>query len=74
MIQDGGIEMVRHMAGSIRSYWARGESDNVQHSFWPFDTEEHARLAHDTFSALREMPNAPATLVSVDVCEVVGEA
>ena len=74
MIQDGGIAMLRQMAGSMGGYWARGGSDNVQHSFWLFDSEENARLAHTTFSGLREMPDAPATLVSVDVCEVVGEA
>jgi hypothetical protein len=74
MIEDGGIEMLRHMEGSLGGYWARGDADNIQHSFWLFDTEEHARIAHTTFSGLREMPNAPATLVSVEVCEVIGQA
>ena len=27
-----------------------------------------------TFNTLRDMPDAPATFVSVDVCEVVGHA
>jgi hypothetical protein len=30
-------------------------------------------LAEATFSTLREMPEAPAVFVSVNVCEVVGE-
>ena len=44
----------------------------VQHSFWLFDTEENARDAEATFNRLRDMPDAPATFLSVDVCEVVG--
>ena len=67
--------MLLGMTGSNGGYWARtvdGE-DLIQHSFWLFDTEEHARLAETTFSTLREMPEAPAVFVSVNVCEVVGE-
>jgi hypothetical protein len=46
----------------------------IQHSFWIFDTEENARTAEATFNRLREMPDAPATFVSVDVCELLGQA
>jgi hypothetical protein len=46
----------------------------AQHSFWLFDTEEHARGAEATFSTLRDMPEAPGTFISVDVCEVSGQA
>jgi hypothetical protein len=75
MIGDGGIAMLRGMAGSVGGYWARPiEGEVIQHSFWMFDTEEHARAAEATFNTLREMPDAPATFVSVDVCEVIGEA
>ena len=72
-VQDSGIGMVQAMAGSISAYWARGGLDNIQHSFWLFDTEEHAQVAHAAFSRLREMPDAPATLLDVEVCEVIGE-
>jgi hypothetical protein len=68
--------MLKAMTGSKGGYWARnvdGE-DLIQHSFWLFDTEEHARSAEATFNTLREMPDAPADFVSVDVCKVVGEA
>ena len=71
----GGIAMLRSMAGSAGGYWARSFDDGiVQHSFWLFDTEENARAAEATFNQLRNMPEAPAVLVSVDVCEVVGHA
>jgi hypothetical protein len=75
MIEQGGIEMVRGMPGSGAAYWARGVDfgDHVQHSFWLFETEEDARVAEATFSSLRDMPEAPATFVSVDVCEVIGQ-
>jgi hypothetical protein len=76
MIADHGVAMLQGMAGSRGGYWSRvadGE-ELVQHSFWIFDTEEHARNAEATFSSLREMPNAPATFVSVDVCEIIGQA
>jgi hypothetical protein len=64
MIADHGISMVRGMAE---------DGDLVQHSFWLFDTEENARAAEATFTTLRDMPEAPATFISVDVCEVVGQ-
>ena len=48
--------------------------DIIQHSFWLFDTEENARAAEATFNQLRDMPDAPATFISVDVCEIVGQA
>ena len=55
-------------------YWARSdEPEFTQHSFWLFDTEENARTAETTFLALRDMPDAPAVFVSVDVCEVIGQ-
>ncbi len=75
MIEQHGVAMVRGMAGSVEGYWARHlDGDLVQDSFWLFETEEDARAAKATFEQLRDMPEAPATFVSVDVCEVVGHA
>ena len=75
MIIERGVAMVKDMAGSGDAYWARALDDElIQHSIWLFDTEQNARNAEATFSRLREMPDAPASFVSVDVCEVVGQA
>ena len=76
MILNGGIAMVQGMAGSNGGWWARSNEndDLVQHSFWLFDTRENARAAETTFKMLRDMPEAPATFISVDVCEVIGQA
>ena len=75
MITEGGVPMVRGMSGSAGGYWARTlDGQSVQHSVWLFDTEENARSAEATFNLLRDMPEAPATFISVDVCEVVGHA
>ncbi|HEX9554408.1 MAG TPA: hypothetical protein VF983_14480 [Streptosporangiaceae bacterium] len=75
MIGAGGIAMVQGMAGSAAGYWARSlAGDIIQHSFWLFDTEENARTAEATFKQLRNMPDAPATFISVDVCKIVGHA
>ena len=77
MIGENGVPMIRGMAGSAVAYWARSlspEGDTIQHSFWLFETEENARVAEATFNMLRNMPDAPATFISVDVCEVVGQA
>jgi hypothetical protein len=73
LIVERGFAMLNGMAGSAGGYWARSrESDTItQHSFWVFDTEENARAAEATFKTLRDLPEAPATFVSVDVCEVV---
>jgi hypothetical protein len=73
MICERGVAMLQGMAGSAGGYWARNlEGEIIQHSFWLFDTENNARAAEATFNQLRDMPDAPATLLSVDVCEVVG--
>jgi len=74
MIASGGVAMVTGLAGSSDGYWARcvNGDELVQHSFWLFDSEEHARTAEAMFLTLRDMPDAPATFVSVDVCEVIG--
>ena len=76
MIGARGAAMLKGMAGSADGYWARtlDGGDLIQHSFWLFDTEANARGAEATFTTLREMPEAPATFVSVDVCEVIGQA
>jgi hypothetical protein len=75
MITEGGVPMLRGMAGSAGGYWTRtvDGAETIQDSFWLFDSEENARSAEATFSGLREMPDAPATFLSVDVCEVVGQ-
>ena len=74
MITANGVAMVRGMVGSAGGYWTRTLEGDIQHSFWLFDTEDNARVAEATFNGLRDMPDAPATLVSVDVSEVVGQA
>ena len=75
MIGERGVAMLKGMAGSAGGYWARTvEGELVQHSFWLFETEDDARAAEATFNTLRDMPDAPATFVSVDVCEDVGQA
>ena len=71
----GGVAMLQGMAGSAGGYWARSHGgDIIQHSFWLFDTDKNARAAEAAFSRLRDMPDAPATFISVDVCEIVGQA
>jgi hypothetical protein len=75
MIGEMGVAMLRGMIGSAGGYWARSRGDDIiQHSFWLFDTEENARVAAATFSKLRDMPDTPATFISVDVCDIVGQA
>jgi hypothetical protein len=75
MIGERGSAMLQGMAGSAGGHWARTlDGELMQHSFWLFDTEENARSAEATFNTLRDMPDAPATFVSVDVCEVIGQA
>jgi len=76
MIEERSAAMVQGMPGQAGGYWARGVNDGdiVQHSCWLFDTEENARSAEATFNTLRDMPDAPATFVSVDVCEIIGQA
>jgi hypothetical protein len=75
MIGEGGVAMLQGMSGSSGGYWARNlDGDDIQHSLWLFDSEENARQAAATFTSLRDMPDAPATFVSVEVCEVVGQA
>ena len=76
MIANNGIAMVHGMPGSCGGYWSRNidNGDLIQHSFWLFDSEENARSAESIFNTLRNMPEAPATFVSVEVCEVIAQA
>ena len=76
MVEEHGVAMLQGMAGSAGGYWARAldGGDLIQYSFWLFDTEANARGAEETFNTLRDMPGAPATFISVDVCEVIGQA
>jgi hypothetical protein len=76
LIIDQGVPMLRGMTGSEGGYWSRcaQAGEVIQYSFWLFDTEANARTAEAVFNTLRDIPDAPATLVSVDVCEVIGEA
>ena len=76
MIADHGVAMIRGMTGASGGYWSRSVDGGelIQHSFWLFDTEDNARAAETTFNTLRDMPDAPASFVSVDVCEVIGQA
>jgi hypothetical protein len=72
-----GIPALRGMEGWSSGYWSRSVNDGdlIQHSFWLFDTEEHALSAAANFNILREMPEAeaPAIFISVDVSEVIGQ-
>jgi len=76
MIEEGGVSMVNGFPGSRGGYWTRtvDGQDLIQHSFWLFDDEEGARVAEATYHTLREMADAPATFISVEVSEVVGKA
>ena len=75
MLRERGIAMLQGMPGSAGGYWARNlGGDLVQHSFWLFDTEENSRAAELVFNQLRDLPDAPATFLSVDVCEIIGQA
>jgi hypothetical protein len=75
MLRENGAAMLQGMTGSAGGYWARNvDGDSIQHSFWLFETEQDARTAEAMFIRLRDMPDAPATFVSVDVCEIVGTA
>lgn len=73
LIAELSTKMRQEIDGSV-GYWARSlEVPVVQHSFWLYETEEAARKAEATFSQLRDMPDAPATFISVDVCLIVGQ-
>jgi heme-degrading monooxygenase HmoA len=74
MARERGPLLVGGMPGSKAAYWARpvDESGEVlQHSFWLFETEADARAAETVMNSLREMPEAPAEMVSTEVCEVI---
>jgi hypothetical protein len=77
MIADHSIPALQGRPGWSSGYWSRcvNDGDLILHSFWLFDTEEHARTAAASFNMLRDMPEpqAPATFISVDVTEVVGQ-
>jgi len=75
MAREHGPTLVGGMPGNKAAYWARAldEGKVIQHSFWPFEAEEDARVAETVFNSLRDMPEAPAGVISADVCEVIAQ-
>ena len=75
MIADNGVPMLKGMQGCLAGYWSRNVdgADVIQHLYWLFDTEQNARIAEATALTLREMPDAPAVFISVDVTRVIGQ-
>ena len=71
LIKERGEAMVRGMAGAVAGYWARPLGGDLQYSIWMFDSEASARAAVAVFGK-GPPPGAPATFVSLDLCEVVG--
>jgi hypothetical protein len=71
LLKDHGERMVRKMPGSIAAYWARTVEGDTQHAVWIFDTLENARAARAVWGD-GPPPGAPATQVSVEICEIVG--
>jgi hypothetical protein len=72
LLKERGEQMVRGFAGVVVGYWARPVDSDIQHSIWLFDSEANARAALAVFGK-GPPPGAPATFVSVDLCEVVGQ-
>ena len=75
MVTDRGVPMLKAMPGSISGYWSRNidGDDVIQHLYWLFDSEANARSAEATALTLREMPDAPAIFISVDVTKVLDQ-
>jgi hypothetical protein len=76
MIRDHGEQMLHGLTGSKGGYWTRTVDGWGSHPAFLLAVRNRGRrrLAEATFNTLREMPEAPAVFVSVNVCEVVGEA
>lgn len=76
MARERGPTLVNGMSGSRAAYWLRPLDQSgtvIQHSFWLFEGEEDARAAETVFNSLRDMPEAPASFISADVCEVIAQ-
>jgi hypothetical protein len=71
-LEERGVPMVKGLQGSVEAYWAKGPDSDIQHSIWLFDSEDNARAAAAMFGQ-GPPPGAPATFVSVEVCEVIGQ-
>ncbi len=54
MIDNHGVAALQGVAGWSGGYWSRtvNDGDLIQHSFWLFDTEEHADSAATNFNIL----------------------
>jgi hypothetical protein len=72
LIKERGEAMVRGFAGIVAGYWTRTLDGDLQHSVWLFDSLENARAAAAVFGK-GPPPGSPATFVSLDICEVVGQ-
>jgi hypothetical protein len=71
-LEQRGVPMLKGLKGSVGGYWAKSLEGDIQHSIWLFDSEDNARAAEAMFGQ-GPPPGAPATFVSVEVCEVIGQ-
>jgi hypothetical protein len=71
LIKDHGEALVRNMPGAVAGYWARTVEGDIQHAVWIFDSRENAQAAMNVWGN-GPPAGAPATQVSVELCEIVG--
>ena len=72
LLQEFAVPSAKALEGFQGGTWARATDADSGHSMLLFDTLEHARAAADTIAA-GPPTGAPATVVSVTVCEVTAQ-
>jgi hypothetical protein len=75
MIAEHGLAMIEGMDESGSAYWARRSmASSSSTRFGCLTPDTNARRAEAPFNGLRAMLEAPAILMSCDLCKVVGQA
>jgi hypothetical protein len=73
LLNDFVVPTAKNLAGFKSGYWARAVDADSGHSLLLFDSEANARAAAKEITE-GPPPGAPATFVSITVCEVVAQA
>lgn len=73
LLEEFTLPSARSLEGFVRGTWIRTKDGSEGRGLVVFDTEEHAQAATETIRQ-GPPPEAPVTLRSVEVLEVLAEA
>ena len=73
LLEEFTVPATKDLQGFNAGFWARAVDGDEGHSFLLFDSEANARAAAERIAQGPPPPDAPVSVTSVSVCEVVAQ-